>query len=214
MTYALGIHGGKLSEQLNTLYKSTPGHQHIVIDNYAIGSKNILYLKTELTTSKTDSGETLNPVTSTHPDLILIESFGYNPLSQLGISNGLKKQTETLSDTMNFITAKLPHTAVMFVATIAPNKETYAENEQPGSSITDREQQAQERTQYIQNHIAYANAHNIPLIDIYDKSLTSDGDGNPIYIEPSDHIHPSFEGIDFISNEIANNIYASQILPK
>src|SRR5579872_5007324 len=49
MTEVLGIHGGKLSEDLNTLYQSTPGHQRILIDNYAKGSTNIEELSSELT---------------------------------------------------------------------------------------------------------------------------------------------------------------------
>ena len=68
--------------------------------------------------------------------------------------------------------------------------------------------------EYIKNHIAYAKAHNIPLIDIYDKSLTPEGDGDLSNINPNDHIHPSFKGIDFISQEIANFIYENQILPR
>ena len=214
MTHALGIHGGKLSEYLNMLYQSIPGHQHIIIDNYAIGSKNILDLHNQMTQKLTSDGLTLAPLVSMQPDVILIESFGYNPLSQFGLIDGQKKQTQVLDDTMKFLKTTLPNTAIVFVATIAPNKETYAQNENQGSAVSDREAQAQERMAYIKNHMAYAASHNIPVIDIYDKSLTKDGDGNMTYINPTDHIHPSFAGIDFISHEIANFIYQSQILPK
>jgi len=67
---------------------------------------------------------------------------------------------------------------------------------------------------YIKNHMAYAQTHKIPLIDIYNKSLTPTGDGNLAYINPIDHIHPSFKGAEFISDEIANYIYDNQIFPR
>jgi lysophospholipase L1-like esterase len=115
---------------------------------------------------------------------------------------------------MQFLTAQIPNTAIMFVATIAPNKETYAQNENPGSKPSDREAQAQERIDYIKNHIDYARSHNIPVINIYEKSLTTNGDGNTLYINPGDNIHPSAAGIDFISHEIANYVYESHLLPQ
>jgi len=66
----------------------------------------------------------------------------------------------------------------------------------------------------IKNHIQYATSHNIPLINIYQKSLTADGDGNMIYINPTDDVHPSFVGIDFIDHEIGNFIFDNKILPQ
>lgn len=214
MTLELGVHGGKMSEYINNLYQSTPGHQRILIDNYAIGSKNILNLHDQMTNSRTVGDTTLQPLVSTQYDMILIESFGYNPLSQLGLEGGQKKQTEILDQTMKLLTTKYPNTAIVFVATIAPNKEIYGQKVNQGSALSDRTEQATERMAYLKNHVAYAKSHNIPIIDIYDKSLTQNGDGNPLYINSGDDIHPSVAGIDFISHEIANFIYNSQILPK
>ena len=213
MTEVLGIHGGKLSEDLNTLYQSTPGHQKILIDNYAIGSKNISQLKDLMTTKLTTPSDSFDPMLSSHFDMILIESFGYNPLSQLGIENGGKEQTKILQQTMELLLSTHPNAVIVFVATIAPNKATYAK-EVVIQSAEGRANEAQERMDYIQNHMKYAKEHNIPLIDIYDASLTANGDGNLSYINPGDHIHPSFTGIDFISTTIANYIYNSNILPK
>ncbi len=214
MTAAMGIFGGKLSEYLNTLYQSTPGHQRIIVDNYAVGSTNILDLQKQITTKYMSGGVTLDTIVSVKPDMILIESFGYNPLSQLGLVQGQIQQTKTLDETMKFLTTNLPNTAVVFVATIAPNRETYALEENPGEPLLQRAAEADERSAYIKNHMSYATTHAIPLIDIYDKSVTQNGDGNILYINPTDHIHPSFAGLDFIDHEIANFIYASKILPQ
>lgn len=214
MTEALGPHGGKLNEFINTLFQSTPGHQRIVIDNYAKGATNILGLQDVMNTKLVVGNAVLDPLLSRRFDLILVESFGYNPLSQLGIPDGLKKQTQKLDELMKILTTTHPHSAIIFVATIAPNKETYGQEESPGNTLAEREAQAKERMAYIKNHIAYAKSHNIPLIDIYDKSLTPNGDGDLVNINPNDHIHPSFVGRDFISQEIANFIYENQILPR
>lgn len=214
MTEELGEFGGQITEELNKDYESTPGHQRIVIDNYATGSTNLLGLPIAMTEKKVNKDKTLDPLLSRHFDLILIESFGYNPLSQLGIDEGLKKQTATLDQVMKLLTKTHPDAAIMFVATIAPNKETYGKEIDPNTSVEGRTKEAEERMAYIRNHIEYAKIHHIPLIDIFNKSLTSDGDGDLKYINPVDHIHPSFEGAAFISQQIANTIYESNILPK
>jgi lysophospholipase L1-like esterase len=214
MTELLGPHGGKLSEFLNTLYQSTPGNQRIVIDNYATGSTNLLGLKDAMNQSKSIENGVLEPLLSKPFDILLIESFGYNPLSQLGVEEGLKKQTQLLNELMTLLTNKYPDSAIIFVATIAPNKATYGQESSPGNTVAQRTAQAEERSAYIKNHMTYAQEHDIPLIDIYTKSLTPQGDGNLLYINPGDHIHPSAAGIDFISNEIANFIYEQEILPK
>ncbi len=214
MTEELGEFGGQITESLNKLYLSTPGHQKIVIDNYATGSTNLLGLQKAMTEKKVNKDKVLDPLLSRHFDLILIESFGYNPLSQLGLVEGIKKQTQTLDEVMKLLTKTHPDALIIFVATIAPNKETYGKEVDPGATLAGRAQQAEERMAYIKNHIIYAKAHNIPLIDIYDKSLTPTGDGDLAYINPVDHIHPSFTGTTFISQEITKYIYDNQILPR
>lgn len=213
MTNVLGIHGGALSEKLNMLYQSESGHQRILIDNYAMGSTNILELNDQMNRKVTLGNVVLDPLLSRSFDMILVESFGYNPLSQFGVTNGLEKQKETLDQAMKLLTKRYPNTAIVFVATIAPNKETYGLEENVGA-LSDRIAQAQERMAYIRDHMDFAKAHGIPLIDIFDASLTSDGDGNILYVSPTDHIHPSFAGIDFIDTQIANFIYQSKILPQ
>lgn len=214
MTEALGPYGGKINEYLNTLYQSAPGNQKIVIDNYAAGSTNLLGLQDVMRQKITNNEKVLDPLLSRQFDIILVESFGYNPLSQLGLEEGIKKQTQTLDMLMKLLTTSHPNSIIIFVATIAPNKETYGQEDSPGNTLVERKAQAEERMEYIKNHISFAKSHNIPLIDIYNKSLTPEGDGNLVYINPNDHIHPSFAGIDFISHEIANYIYDNQILPR
>src|SRR5260221_157754 len=214
MTAALGPHGGGLSDYMNSLYKKDPKDpQRIIIDNYA-KSSNILAVNEELNWTTTIGQYTFGPLLSENFDLILVESYGYNPLSQFGVEKGLQEQNKALGKLMATLITTHPKAIIVFVATISPNKENYAKATQPNYSPTDRAILAQERIVYIKNHIEYAKSHTIPLINVYQDSLTPNGDGNMIYINPNDDIHPSFAGIDFIDKEIGNFIYNNNILPK
>jgi lysophospholipase L1-like esterase len=212
MTYALGPHGGKFYEAINEgRYK--PLGKGILIDNYAAGSTNILSIQKAMTTKTTYWDATFEPLLSRQFDVILIESFGYNPLSQYGVTEGLKKQTETLDKTMQTIISTHPASRVVFVATIAPNKTKYALPINQNTTLAERTNMVEEREAYIKNHIAYAKEHNIPIINIYEKSLTLLGDGNLDYINPDDYIHPSAVGVEFIGEELAKYIFDNQIIP-
>ncbi len=212
MTLALGPHGGTSSQFINELYKKD--NIYNLIDNYAKGSTNILSVNDELTQKTTYWDSTFDPLLSRNYDLILVESFGYNPLSQFGsVEAGIKRQNQALDDLMTKLITTHPNSAIVFVATIAPSRENYAKKVLLNIPTADRVKQAEERMAYIKNHIDYAKAHNIPIVDIYDKSLNAQGDGDLKYINPDDFIHPSFEGVDFIGHEIANFIYNNQILP-
>jgi len=213
MTLALGPHGGTFSEFINnSLYKKD--NIYILIDNYAKGSTNILSVNDQLTQKTTYWDSTFEPLLSRDFDLILIESFGYNPLSFAGsVEEGIKKQNKALDDLMTKLIITRPNTRILFVATIAPSRENYAKKVLLNVPTADRVKQAEERMAYIKNHIDYAKAHNIPVVNVYEKSLNAAGDGDLKYINPDDFIHPSFEGVDLIGHEIANFIYNNQILP-
>ncbi len=211
MTHALGPHGGTFNQFINDLYKKNG--ISILVDNYAHAAVNILSVGDELTKKTTYWDSTFEPLLSRQFDLILVESFGYNPLSPLPVAEGLKKQNQALDELMKTLITTHPNSAIVFVATIAPSKANYAKKIELNITTEARVKQAEERISYIKNHIDYAKSHNIPVIDIFSKSLNDQGDGNLKYINPDDYIHPSFEGVDFIGHEIANFIYDNQILP-
>lgn len=203
MTQALGS-GETISPTLRKYYPKKELH----ILNYGIGSTSILTLPDSLTKGAIRGNETLLPILDHDFDLILIESFGNNPLSNLSLNEGLKKQEETLDLAVELIKEKRPQAVITFVATIAPNRERYAEGIVNLSS-DERKKWAEDRIAYIKNHIKYAKGHNIPLIDLYDKSLDKYTD----YINNSDFIHPSNAGLIFMGEEIANFIVNKRILP-
>jgi len=202
MTQALGS-GETISPTLRKYYPNKDLH----ILNYGIGSTSILTLPERLTKGAIRGNETLLPILDKDFDLILIESFGNNPLSNLPLEEGLKKQEEALNQSLKLIKEKKPKAVIIFVATIAPNKDRYAE----GVTTLNPEQRKQwvdERVAYIKNHIKYAKDHKISLIDLFNKSLDKYTD----YINDSDFIHPSNNGLIFIGEEIANFIVSKRIL--
>lgn len=178
--------------------------------NYGFGATSILSLPSRLE-SETFYERTFRPILDIDFDLILIESFGHNPLSEYPLEEGFKKQEEALDKALELINKYNPDSKIAFVATLAPNKKVYAYR-QVDLDETSRENWANERIAYIKNHIKYANDHHIPVINIFEKSLDSSGDSNLEYINDRDYIHPSPKGIYFISKEMADFIHQNKLL--
>lgn len=156
--------------------------------NYGFSSTNILSVPERLTNESTHSGRI------------------FQAINDIPLKEGLKLQTEALDKIVSTITQKHPKSSIIFVATIAPFKERYGEGA-VNLTTEERGKWAEERSSYIENHISYAKSHNIPLINIYQKSLDKNGSGNVDYVNSNDFIHPSPTGVYFISEEIAKFLY-------
>lgn len=197
---------GNFDELRGYLNKYYPKRQFLLL-NYGFGSTNILSVQDRLEKTSSHSGRAFQAINDIPFDLILIESFGHNPLSDHPLEEGLKLQRRALDKMVSTITQKHPRKSIIFIATIAPNKERYAEGV-VNLTTEARIKWAGERMAYIKNHIEYAKLHNIPLINIYEKSLVN-GTGNIDLINSNDFIHPSPTGIYFISEEIAKFLYSN-----
>jgi lysophospholipase L1-like esterase len=208
MTKALGEHGEVLNKYLKEYYPTNT----FGIFNYGFGATNILSLQERLENNTVDNGQEFEAILNREFEIIIIESFGHNPLSEFPLEEGKKKMNEALDKALVSITTQKPNSHVVFLATIPPNKLHYAENVVELSADT-RWLWSEERISYILNHIDYANAHNIPVINVYEKSLDGTNGADLKYVDPQDFIHPSAAGVDLISREIANYIYQNNILP-
>lgn len=199
-------------DELRGYLKNYYPNKKFLLLNYGFGSTNILSVKERLEKETFHIDRKYQAINEIDFDLILIESFGHNPLSEYPLQEGLKKQTEALDKIVAEISQKHPKSSIVFVATIAPNSKRYGEGIN-NLSPEQRKEWAGERVSYIKNHIEYAKSHNIPLINIYEKSLDKQGDGNIDYIDTTDFIHPSPSGIYLISEEIAKFIFDNKLLP-
>ncbi len=195
-----------------TLLSYYPDHEFVNY-NYGFPSTNILSLPDRLTTATISQGRTYQSILSQGFDLIIIESFAYNPLSEMSLFDGLQKQNEVLENTVSELIKKHPESVIAFLTPIAPNRDIFAKNVYDLSDV-ERLLWIEERVAYIKNHIKFAKDKNIPLIDIYTQSLTENGDGDTKYINPDDNIHPSDEGVDLMAKTIAQFIYDNQIFPE
>lgn len=179
--------------------------------NYGYGATNITSVKERLL-EKTDHFRDYEAITNIDFDLIIIESFANNPLSEYTLEEGLAVQNKTLDETVALIKQNNPNAKIAFLATIAPNKDTYAKSSRDLSEEVRKEWVA-ERVKFFENHINYANDHNIPLINVYKDSQDIFGNGKMIYIDDQDFIHPSPLGVIFISQKIAEGINNLNLLP-
>lgn len=199
MTDALGPNFDELRKVLKVYYPD----KAFGLFNYGFGSSNILSVEKRLKENSNYLGANYPAILEREFEIIMIESFGYNPLSELPLEEGIKKQTEELDKLVFELVSSHPGSLVVFVATIAPSRQHYGEKTVDLSAEV-RKQWAQERISYIENHISYALSHNIPLVNVYQKSLTPEGEADLKYINSDDYIHPSTEGVKLISQEIGD----------
>lgn len=209
MTWALGPHPSRFSDLMNRAY----GDETFAIDNYSVPSKSILSLEEILKTKSRINDLEVEPILTRELDMVIIESFGHNPLSQFPLEQGLAKQEEILDKVMLQLIDKSPQPVVVFLATLAPNPLRYARNTLD-LSAEQRANFAAERRAYIENFIAYAKTHQIPLVNVFEKSFNKDGSFKQYLISPKDNIHPSQDGIEFIQQELVNFILESNYLPR
>lgn len=207
MTDYLGS-GMEIKDHLKKYYPD----KQIDIHNFSVGSTNILTIPKRLQDLTNYDGKISESILNTNFDLIIIESFGHNPLSQFSLEEGLKKHNEVLDQALLMIKQRQPWALVVLMATIAPHADRYAEGV-INLQTEERKKWARERAAYIKNHIEYARFHKIPLINIYEKSLDLEGGGNIDYIDTRDFIHPSPTGIEFMAQEIAEYIFKKRLFP-
>lgn len=207
MTDALGPHPFRFSQRINMAYPDVG----FVIDNYSLGSTNITDLPDLLTTSVTFDHGTEKAILNRDFDILVIESFANNPLSDLPLEEGLQTQRTVLDTTIQRIIREKPQSVIILLATVAPSNR-YAEgvlNLPPELRVN----YANERRAYLENFIKYATEKDFPFVNTYDDTRLPGGDAKPGFLNPDDNIHPSQQGIEFIQDRIAEYIIANQIIP-
>ncbi len=208
MTEALGMNADGLRQNLISHYPQS----EFVNYNYGYASTNILSLNDRLTKTTEHNNEKRQSILSQGFDLVILESFAYNPLSEYALGDGLKKYEEELDKNVRLILKEKPNVYLVLLTPIAPNKENYAKYTY-NLAPNERLKWAAEREEYIKTFVAYAQKNNIPLIDVYAVSKDDKGDGDLKYIDPHDFIHPSKEGVKLIEKTISDFIYQKRIFP-
>jgi lysophospholipase L1-like esterase len=209
MMDTLGPVGGGLAGRLNALY---PNSTFTVI-NHGVGAENIDSGLRRLTSAYSYLGLGRNAIVSEKPDIIVVESFGYNPYPLPDINDALTTHWLRLAAIVDTIRKELPETKIVIGATIAPNWDVFGDGAAGLSfSPEGKRTKVEEIKKYIENAVAFAKSQGLPLADAYTPSLDGNGNGKLQYINPGDHIHYSDAGRALFSQAIANTMVANRLL--
>lgn len=177
--------------------------------NYGVGATNIEDGYNRLTNAYDYLGTHHPALVTTSPDIVVIESFAYNPWSNS--ASDLDRQWHTLTKILDTLKANLPKTKIVLAATIAPNSDIFGDgvlNWNP----TDKRNKAATIRSYLQNIINFASSAKLPLADAYHASLDSNNEGDPHFINASDHLHPSGDGGYLFSQKIVDAIVKNKLI--
>lgn len=203
----LGANANGLREALIERYPQN----EFVTYNYGFGATNVLSLVDRLTTRTTFDGAEYVPILKQGFELIIIESFGYNPLSELALEDGLAAQEAELERAVQLILTTKPGVALAFMTPPALGAHFAAGTYDLSDEV--RREWIDERLAYIANHKQFAQARGIPIIDVFAASLGTDGQVRPEYVS-ADNIHPSKAGVALMETEIADYILENSVFPK
>ncbi len=207
MVDTLGPDVPHLKNKLVSLFPKTT----FTILNYGVGATNIDAGISRITNTYTYLGKEIPSLVSQSPDIVVIESFGYNPYP---FEHGaLDKHWLQLAATVDLIRNRLPGAKIIIAATIAPNSLIFATGA-AGLSFTQEGRTAHTNTikSYLDSTVKFAQSQDLPLADAYHASLMSNGEGNTLYINPGDHIHYSDAGRDLMAQKIVDAILTHKLL--
>jgi len=207
MVDTLGPQVPNLKEELSSSYPDV----HFTLLNYGVGGTNIDYGVTRITNDYDYIGQHVPALVSQNPDIVVIESFAYNPYSfDVG---ALDKHWLALSAAVDTLKTHLPQIEIIIAATIAPNATVFGDGA-PGISYDSFAKQQKVTTikQYLESTVAFAKSQKLPLADAYHSSLDETGNGKLVYINPGDHIHYSDEGRTFFAEKVAETILSNHLL--
>lgn len=207
MIDTLGPTVPNLTAQLTNFFPSTK----FSMLNYGVGGTNIDYGLQRLTQEYSYLGKTFPPLISTKPDIVVVESFAYNPYSS--DAGALDKHWLQLAAIINTLKKNIPGVKIIIAATIAPNSLVFADGA-PGISLSIADKLSRTNTikQYLDSTVKFAISQRLPLADAYHASLDVFGNGRLAYISPTDHIHYSEAGRVLFAQKLADAIVGDKLL--
>lgn len=179
--------------------------------NFGVGGTNIDYGLERLTHDYTYLGNHIPSVVSQHPDIVVVESFGYNPYSfDIG---ALDKHWLTLARIVDVTKSQLPGAKIVIAATIGPNNTVFGDGA-PGLSFDPiaKQQKTAVIKSYLENALRFAQSQHLPAIDVFHPSLDGNGNGKIEYINGGDHIHYSDAGRDLFATKLVESFITNHLL--
>lgn len=198
--------GPSLPAVNNKLSLSHPATNFTLL-NYGVGGTNIDYGIERITNSYNYLGNQIPSLASTHPDIIVLESFAYNPFS--GADGGVNRHWLALAKATDTIRQNIPGAKIIIAATIAPNRTVFGDGAAGLSfSREDKVIRTALISRYLDSTVKFAQSQGLPLADAYHASLDGNGDGILTYINGGDHIHYSDAGRALFAQKVVAAIQA------
>ncbi len=178
--------------------------------NYGVGATNIEYGLTRITNGYNYLGNQIPSLVSQNPDIVVVESFGYNPIPN---EINLDRYWLDLAHVIDSLKANLPNARILMAATIAPDAKTFGDGAAGlAFSPIDKQQHVTLIKSYLEDAVSFAKSEHLPLADAYHPSLGGDGNGLEAYINQGDHIHYSPAGRAFFARIVAGAIINNKLL--
>ncbi|OGG08892.1 hypothetical protein A2154_04660 [Candidatus Gottesmanbacteria bacterium RBG_16_43_7] len=197
--------------ELQTVLQSAYPAVKFTLLNYGVGATNIEYGLFRITNAYTYLDRQFPSLLSQNPDIVVVESFGYNPFPyDIGAMDQHWLYIARIIDTLR---QNLPEVKIILLATIAPNSDVFADG------VPDIHFDAQGKREhaivvnrYLGNIVNFARSQNLPLADAYHDSLDGSGQGKLEFINAGDHIHYSPAGRTLVAQKIFNAINNNKLL--
>ncbi len=207
MVDTLGPDVPHLKAKLSSLFSSV----NFTVLNYGVGGTNIDYGLERTTSDYTYLNKHIPSLVSQRPDVVVVESFGYNPYPQP--EGAIDRHWLALAKIVDMIKIQLPATKIVIAATIAPNAKVFCDGAAGISfSVEDKWKRVDVIKKYLESTVAFAKSQHLPLADAYHPSLQPDGNGNLAYINAGDHIHPSDSGRELFAQKVTEAITTNHLL--
>lgn len=196
-----------LKKKLTALY---PGRS-FTLYNYGVGATNIDYGLERITNGYTYLGTAVPSLISRHPDIVVVESFGYNPYTY--DAGAIDRHWLQLAAVVDTLRRNIPGVRIIIASTIAPSSKKFGDGA-PGLSFAadDKFRRTQVIKSYLDSTVKFAKSEHLPLADAYHASLDRNGDGILTYINGGDHIHYSDAGRALFAAKVADAIAANKLL--
>ncbi|MFC1647214.1 SGNH/GDSL hydrolase family protein [Patescibacteria group bacterium] len=196
-----------LESELQKIYPTV----NFSLFNHGVGATNIDYGLQRIANDYTYLGTNITSLVSNNPDIVIIESFAYNPFSY--DEGALDHHWLSLAKAVDSINNHLPNASIMIASTIAPNNTVFGDGAPSVFfSAEDKRARTNNINKYLDNAVKFALSQNLPLANAYTPSIGPSGTGKLEYINAGDHIHYSDSGRIFFSQIIAQTIYSNNLI--
>lgn len=191
------------------LTKTFPGMNATIL-NYGVGGTNIEYGIQRITNDYDYLGRHIPSLASQKPDIVVLESFGYNPFPVASKEDALNRHWLDMAKAVDTLRATIPGVKIVIAATIAPNAKVFGDGAAGlAFSPTDKWQHVDIIKSYLESATKFAKGEHLPLIDAYHATLQADGNGILSLINGGDHIHYSDTGRAFFAQKAIDALIAT-----